>query len=388
MRIRSSSIAFVVLTGALVWFRPCENARAAEQGPLAAGVQPYVERQELAGAVMAIATKEKVLDVEAAGFADVAAKKPMQTDSVFWIASQSKPITCIAVMMLVEEGKIDLDAPVERYLPEFQGQMVVAEKDDAHVLLKKPARPPAVRDLLSHTSGLPFRSAIEVPTLDRLPLADRVRSYAMTPLEYEPGTKFGYSNAGINTAARIIEVVAGMPFEDFLDERLFQPLGMKDTTFWPNEEQVARLAKAYAPGPNGMGLVEVTIDQLHYPLTDRAARYPMPGGGLFSTAADLARLYQMLARGGELDGRRYLSQAAVEKMTDKRTPEGVKDFYGFGFQASTGQYGHGGAYSTNTYFDRTRNVILIWLVQHAGFPGKGAETQEAFRHAAFEHFCK
>jgi CubicO group peptidase (beta-lactamase class C family) len=149
---------------------------------------------------------------------------------------------------------------------------------------------------------------------------------------------------------------------------LFKPLGMKDTTFWPNEEQVARLAKAYTPAPNGMGLAEIMIEQLHYPLTEHEVRYPMPGGGLFSTAADVARLYQMLASGGELDGRRYLSQAAIDKMTSKRTPDDVKDQYGFGFQVSSGQYGHGGAYSTNTYFDRNRKVILIWLVQHNGFP--------------------
>ena len=259
--------------------------------------------------------------------------------------------------------------------------MVSVEKDDQHVLLRKPSHPIAVKNLLTHTSGLPFRSAIEVPTLDRLPLADRVRSYAMTPLEFEPDTRYAYSNAGINTAARIVEVVAGIPFEVFLDQRLFEPLGMWNTTFWPDEKQTARLAKAYAPGPDNTGLKEVTIDQLHYPLTDRAERYPMPAGGLFSTAADLIRFYQMLANGGELDGRRYLSVAAVEKMTTKQTPEGVKDAYGFGFQATHDRYGHGGAYSTDSYFDRSHGLIIVWLVQHNGFPGKGAEASETFRQA-------
>ena len=188
-------------------------------------------------------------------------------------------------MMLVDEGKVNVDDPVEKYLPEFRGQMVVAERDANHVLLRSPRHPITVRNVLSHTSGLPFKSALEEPTLDLFPLTARVRSYAMTPLEFEPDSKYQYSNAGINTAARIIEVVAGMPYEEFLDERLFQPLGMKDTTFWPSEEQVARIAKSYKPGAGNQGLEETKIDQLYYPLTDRTQRFPMPAGGLFSTAA-------------------------------------------------------------------------------------------------------
>jgi CubicO group peptidase (beta-lactamase class C family) len=130
------------------------------------------------------------------------AKKPMQSDSLFWIASQSKPITAAVVMILVDEGKVRLDDPVEKYLPEFRGQMVVAEKDGEHVLLRRPKHPITVRNVLSHTSGLPFKSGIEEPTLDLYPLAARVRSYAMTPLDFEPDSKYQYSNEGINTAAR------------------------------------------------------------------------------------------------------------------------------------------------------------------------------------------
>ena len=136
--------------------------------------------------------------------------------------------------------------------------------------IQQPLGEPAVGRQVTHTSGLPFSSALEEPTLDRLPLADRVRSYAMTPLEFEPDTKYQYSNAGINTAARIIEVVSGMSFERFLDERLFKPLGMNDTTFWPNEAQAARIAKSYKPGANNRGLEETTIGQVQYPLTDRS----------------------------------------------------------------------------------------------------------------------
>ena len=362
--------------------------RAEGAGKLTASVQPFVDRHELAGAVMLVADKEKVLAVETAGWADIAAQKPMKADSMFWIASQSKSITAAALMTLVDEGKVNVDDPVAKYLPEFNGQMVVVEKQPDRVVLEKPKHPMLVRNLLTHTSGLPFRSALEEPTLDRYPLNVRVRSYAMTPLEYEPGTKYQYSNAGINTAARIIEVVSGMPFENFLDQRLFQPLGMKDTTFWPSEEQAARIATAYKPGPGKLGLVATQIEQLHYPLCDRSERFPMPAGGLFATAHDIARFYQMLLNGGQLDGRRCLSEAAVKQMTSRQTPPELKDSYGFGLSAGKTSFGHGGAYSTNTTADTEHGLIFVWLVQHAGFPGEGGKSQEAFRRAAFDAFKK
>lgn len=349
-------------------------------------LQPFVEKHELAGAVALVADKDKVLSAEAVGYADIAGKKPMQTDSMFWIASQSKPIAATALMMLVDEGKVNVDDPVEKYLPEFHGQMAVAERAADHVLLRRPKHPITVKNVLSHTSGLPFKSALEEPTLDLFPLSARVRSYAMTPLEFEPDSKYQYSNAGINTAARIIEVVAGMPYEEFLDERLFQPLGMKETTFWPSDEKVARIAKPYKPGAGNQGLEETTIDQLHYPLTDRTQRFPMPAGGLFSTAKDIARFYQMLLNGGWLDGKRYLSEAAVKQLTSRQTPPEVSGSYGFGFAVGDGFFGHGGAYSTNTTADTKRGLIFVWLVQHAGFPGEGGKAQDVFKQAAIDTF--
>jgi CubicO group peptidase (beta-lactamase class C family) len=361
------------------------NLHAEETGVLAASVKPFVDRQELAGAVMLVAGREKVLAVEAAGWADVEGKQPMRADSIFWIASQSKPITATALMLLVDEKKVNLDNSVEKYLPEFHGQMFVAEKDDMHKLLRAPRHPITVRNVLSHTSGLPFKTAIEHPTLDLWPLALRVRSYAMTPLDFDPDTGYQYSNAGINTAAHIIEVVTGTPFEKFLDDRLFRPLEMTDTTFWPSQEQAARIAKSYKPGPENKGLKETTIDQLTYPLTDRTQRFPMPAGGLFSTAKDIARFYRMLLNGGQLDGRRYLSEAAVKELTRRQTPPELKDNYGLGFSAGT-TFGHGGAYSTNTTADTEKGLILVWLVQHAGFPGEGGKSQDAFRKAAYEAF--
>ena len=361
-------------------------AACAEEASIAAALQPFVERHELAGAVVLVATKDKVLSVDAVGFADVAARKPMQADALFWIASQSKPMTGTALMMLVDEGKVKVDDPVEKYLPEFRGQMLEVERDAEHVLLRKPEHSITVREVLSHTSGLPFKSPLEEPTLDGLPLAVAVRSYAMGPLELAPGSKYQYSNAGINTAGRIIEVVSGMAYEEFMRTRLFDPLGMKDTTFWPNEEQVARLAKPYKPNADKTALEETTVTQLRYPLTDRVHRFPMPAGGLFSTAQDTARFCQMILNGGELHGRRYVSEASVKAMTSKQTGEALKDGYGFGWTANGAQFGHAGAFATNMNIDAKRGLITVFMVQHAGFPGDGGKSLGAFKRAAEGRF--
>ena len=354
----------------------------------AAALQPFVDKHELAGAVALVADKDKVRSVEAVGFADIAGKRAMKPDALFWIASQSKAMTASAVMMLVDEGKIALDDPVEKYLPEFRGQMVVAEKDNDHTLLRKPRHPITIREVLSHMSGLPFKSAIEEPTLDGLPLAAAVRSYAMTPLQTEPGTHYQYSNAGINTAARILEVVSGMKYEDFMQRRLFGPLGMKDTTFWPTEKQGQRVAKSYRPDAAKSNLVEIRIDQLIYPLTDRVHRFPMPAGGLFSTAQDTALFCRMLLNDGELNGRRYLSEAAFKELTKRQTPESVNDSYGFGLAVGSDWFGHGGAFATNMEIRPAKGLVLIWMVQHSGFPGEGAKAQGVFRNWALENFGK
>jgi CubicO group peptidase (beta-lactamase class C family) len=354
----------------------------------AAALQPFVDKHELAGAVALVADKDKLLSVQAVGFADIAGKKAMKPDALFWIASQSKAMTATAVMMLVDEGKIALDDPVEKNLPEFRGQMVVAEKDNEHTLLRKPRHPITIREVLSHMSGLPFKSAIEEPTLDGLPLAAAVRSYAMTPLQTEPGTHYQYSNAGINTAARVLEVVSGMKYEDFMQQRLFDPLGMKDTTFWPTKEQAQRIAKSYRPDAAKTNLVEIRIDQLIYPLSERVNRFPMPAGGLFSTAQDTALFCRMLLNGGELNGRRYLSEAAFKELMKRQTPESVNDSYGFGLAVGSDWFGHGGAFATNMEIRPANGLVLIWMVQHAGYPGEGAKAQGVFKNWALERSGK
>jgi CubicO group peptidase (beta-lactamase class C family) len=384
----------------LLALAPASQLRAADTTP-ADALKPFVEKNSLAGAVVLVASPDKVLNLEAVGFSDRANKTAMRTDDMFWIASMSKPITAAGLMMLVDEGKVKLDDPIEKYLPEFKGQMMIAEKDADHVLLHKPTRPPTVRDCLRHTSGMPFTSALETPTIDQWRLRDTVRSYAMTPLQYEPGTKHVYSNAGINTAGRIIEVVSGMPYEVFLEKRLFAPLGMKDTSFSLTTEQLKRLAKSYKPDKANTGLEETPIGALLQPLTD-PSRQPVPGGGLFSTAADVAAFGQMILRGGTVGDKRLLSEAAIREMTGTQTGDILnkgkgEGGYGLGFSttrkgkeggpAVAGPCGHGGAYSTNLWVNPDQGLVTVFMVQHAGWPNDdGGKVRPAFEKAAIEMF--
>jgi CubicO group peptidase (beta-lactamase class C family) len=329
-----------------------------------AWLRPFVDNGIIAGAVVLAATKDRVLSLEAVGYSGLTIKKPMLPDSLFWIASMTKPMTCTALMMLVDEGRVNVDDPVEKYLPEFKGQRVIAEQDENHVLLKKPQHPILVREVLNHTSGLPFSSAIERPTFDQLRLRDSVRSHAMMPLQFEPGARYLYSNAGTNTVGRIIEVVGGMPYEKFMDQRLLKPLGMNETTFWPSEEQLRRFAKIYRSKADKTGLEETILDQLAYPLND-LKRQPMPAGGLFSVANDIAKFCQMILNGGVYEGRRYLSETAIREMTRRQTGETIETSYGFGWNTTDGKISHGGAYKTHMSIDPKLGLITVFLVHQA-----------------------
>jgi CubicO group peptidase (beta-lactamase class C family) len=383
-------------------------AFAAESG-IAARLQPFVDSNTLAGAVTLVASKDKVLALDAVGYADIAARKPMRTDCLFWIASMTKPMTAAAAMMLVDEGKVRLDDPVEKYLPEFRGQMVAVERDDNHMLLRRPAHPITVREVLSHTSGLPFMPRPARGKVDTLTVREIAISSAMGPLTFEPGSKYEYSNAGIDTAGRIIEAVSGMPYEQFMQKRLFDPLGMKDTTFWPSREQLDRLARCYRPGAGGKGLQETPIGYLSYPLPDRR-RGPSPGGGLFSTAADVAAFGRMILAGGTFEGKRLLSESAVRQMTSTQTGNLLdKDRgqrgYGLGWSttrkadgaaaaagapgepALLGPCGHGGAVGTNLWIDPQQHLVTVYMIQHAGYGSPdGGKILPAFTKAANEAF--
>ncbi len=365
----------------------------AEPTSPAAALRPFVERHELAGAVVLVADRSRVLSLEAVGLSDIEHAQPMQTDALFWIASQTKPMTATAVMMLVDEGSLNLDEPISKYLPEFQGQRVLEEQQEqqeGRALLRPPAREVTVRDTLRHTSGLPFLSPLEAPAhqpaiLDELPLELAVRSYAMMPLQAEPGSRYEYSNIGINIAARVLEAVSGQPYEAFMREKLFEPLGMSDTTFWPDASQTARLARSYKPNPAGDGLEAAGLSMLQPNLSDRARRYEVPAGGLFSTASDVALFCRMILNGGELQGRRYVSENAIRQMSTRQT-EPAMESYGLGWGVGEGRFGHGGAYSTGMTIYPAQGLVTVFLVQHAGFPGQGSQSHEAFTQAALALF--
>jgi len=369
-------------------------------GSIVAAEQPFVDKQDFAGAVLLVASRDKIIDAEAVGYADIKHKIPMKTNDEFWIASQSKAFTTACMMMLVDEGKVKLDDPVEKYLPEFHGQMVAT---DAHVKDEKGAmdqrsadehnnairsvklvpadHPITIREIMSHSAGLPFKSSVETMPLDTRPLKIAVEQYGKDPLIFQPGTNYSYSNEGINTTGRIIEVVSGMPYEKFLQSRLLDPLGLTDTTFWPTSEQISRLAKAYKKDSSG-NLQQLDIEQLTYPLDSHADRYPMPAGGLFSTAHDVALFCQMLLNGGATqDGKRLLSAAAVKEMISKQTPDAVEMSYGFGlFPRPNNGFAHGGAYNTSMQVGTEKGIVWIYMVQSA-FKVTDAET-----HAIWDAF--
>lgn len=350
---------------------------------LVAGLQPFVDSNTLAGAIALVASKDCILALETVGYGDIAAKKPMQPDSLFWIASVTKPVTATAMMMLVDDGKVSLDDPVEKYLPEFADQTVAVKQENGQVLLKKPDRPITIRHLLSQTSGLPFMSPLEIPVMDRLSLSDIVRLYALLPLQTEPGVCFQYSNENFGTAGRIIEIVSGMPYEEFLSKRLFEPLGMVDTTFWPNEEQISRLVKVYKANEEKTGLVEGSITWLTHPLNDRIRRHPTPGGGLFSTVSDTATFGRMFLAGGVFEGRRYLSEAAIREMTTKQTGD-LPESYGLGWWTEGQAFGHGGAYCTNLWVNPEKQLAMVLFIQHSEFPNQMdcKVLENAFKEAA------
>ena len=350
-----------------------QDAPKASPPTIAALIHASVDNHTFAGVVTLVASPDKVLDAQAVGYADLAAKKPMKEDCLFWIASQTKPMTATAMMMLVDEGKVNLDDPVEKYLPEFKGQMVEVKKEkEEKGTLKKPVHLITIRELLSHTSG--FRN---IPPKegkwDKLSLKESVQGYAATPLDREPGSKHVYCNAGINTAGR--------PYEEFMVSRLFKPLGMKDTTFWPTEEQLQRLAKSYRPNKDKTGIEETTVGQLTYPLTSRE-RHGFPAGSLFSTAADLCTFCRMILNGGVYEGKRYVSEAGVQEMTSTQTGDLLNQ--------GKNENGYGLCWATTRKFHDKAGPGSggPFLVQRAGLGPEGGKVRGEFKKASVAAFGK
>lgn len=362
-------------------------------------MEKFVAEGSLSGSVTLLAREGKVLSFEAVGQADMATAKPMQKDSLFWIASMTKPITSLAILMLQEEGKLSIDDPVAKYLPEFTHQLLIKEKTAEQTILVKPARPITIKDLLTHTSGLVSNSPLDGDALDVLTLKEAVITYALSPLQFEAGSKWSYCNPGINTLGRIVEVVSGEDYAKFLDKRLFKPLSMRSTTFWPDKKELSRLATSYKPTADGKGLEPVGIRYLTPPFSDKK-RAPLAAGGLFSTAEDLYKLYQMLLDGGVVGKKRFISEVSLRLMTTNHTGTMKAGFadgmgMGLGFQIvreaigvtatlSPGTYGHGGAHGTQGWIDPVQKTIHIMLIQRTGLQptGDASTIRQAFHEAA------
>ena len=359
-----------------------------------AALQEQIDRHEIAGAVTMVVSKDRVLHLETTGLADVAAHKPMQADTVFWIASMTKPITATAVLMLQDEGKLDVHDPVAKYLPEFAN-------------LKTPSGQPAnltLIQILTHTSGLGEAggpAAREAKTL-----ADLVPLWLGAPMQFEPGSRWSYCQSGINAAGRVVEVVSGMSFDAFLKKRLFQPLGMTSTTFYPGASERARQVTAYAKNAT-TGSLEAVPPRPEFGPRDRP---PQGNGGLYSTAEDYGRFCQMLLGGGRFQGVRYLSEASMKQLSTPQTPETLptgffqNDTYGrrglnYGWALGTcvlkaphdgvpamlspGTFGHGGAWGTQAWVDPVKGVAYVLMVQRSNFPNSDAsEVRRVFQQAA------
>lgn len=340
----------------------------ADEAPASAEVttamKPWLDDYKLAGIVSIIADRTgKVHFKNVLGFADVEAKKTISEDNVFWIASMTKMFTGASIMMLVDEGKVSLDDPVTKFIPQLEKWMVVAEKDAAHVLLKPLERPVTVRHVLSHTSGLTGSAELQQATgADSTPLKFRALSSVTGPLQWQPGDKYAYGNQGMNIAARIVELVSGTPYEEFLQKRFFDPLGMRETTFWPSEAQIARLAGAYGPNKEKSGYARGGISFLTKPYSDRTRRFPEAGGGLFSTTRDILRYGLMIANDGELDGKRYLSHAAMEELRKEQTGA-TKVNYSLGYHLRNGMFGHDGAYGTDLSVNPATGMVAVFMIQ-------------------------
>jgi CubicO group peptidase (beta-lactamase class C family) len=378
---------------------PKTTIDAGRVSQITARMQAFVDKGTIAGAVGLASRRGEIVYFDAVGYQDLEAKKPMRKDSIFQIMSMTKPIVGIGVMMLAEEGRLSLADPVEKHLPEFRGQFLVdsASADGQSRLLKRPSRPITIRDLMTHTSGLPSgppESAKDLNQRMNLTLAGAVALFSQMPLAFEPGTKWMYSNAGIATLGRILEVASGEPFEKFMEERIFKPLGMKDSFFFPPQDKVSRISMVYKLDDGRLKRSGGDIlggDPSHY---RKGARYPAPEFGLYSTASDLLSVYQMMLSGGvSREGKRLLSPASVEVMTRVHTgtiePAGHTPGWAYGLTwtvasrpASTlnlqsiGTYGHGGAFGTQGWIDPKKELIGVFLIQRSS--GGDPDESRAF----------
>jgi CubicO group peptidase (beta-lactamase class C family) len=342
----------------------------------------HIDAGEISGAVTLVARRGHLVHFEAHGLMDLESKRPMEKDAIFRIASMSKPITGVAVMMMLEEGKLHLNDPVSKFLPEFKNSKVavrIGTSDASYVI---PAdRELTIRDLLTHTNGLMTGGLGSKSGPPRMVEGETLASYiprlATAPLDFQPGTQWAYSGyAAPDTLSRIVEILSGQPYDEFLRTRIFQPLGMHDTFFYPPDDRRPRMTTLYSKSPNG--LVKAP-NQDGFSLKS----YFSGGGGLMSTAEDYLQFAQMLLNGGELNGKRLLSPRTVDLMSSNhvgdlfngklgRPAHGmgygllvgiVEDNVAAGMRVSNGSFGWDGAYGTQAWIDPKEKMVTIVMIQ-------------------------
>jgi len=347
-------------------------------------MKEFVTAGKTAGVVTLVARHGHVASLDAVGYQDLESKTPMRTDTIFRLASVTKPVTCAGIMILVDEGRVSLLDPAEKYLPEFKGLKLnpCGTRAGINCSLVTPSRPINLIDLMTHTSGLPGSAPAgrEGPANT---LAEHVAAVSRATLLFEPGTEWNYSNIGIAALGRIIEVVTGRPYDRFLAERIFQPLEMRDTFFFVPPDKANRVASVYTYEADGLKRATMSVP-----------KYPAPEGGLFSTAGDMARFHQMLLDKGVLNGQRILSAAAVETMTTSQTGSMKAGFapgvgHGFGFEVvretlgtyrynSIGSFVKGGAYRTYGSVDPAKDLVGIIFMQRTNGGGDVADEINSF----------
>lgn len=357
-------------------------------------MERYITQNKTAGIVTLVARHGKVAHFNAYGRMDLETCQPMTTDAIFRIYSMTKPITAVAAMMLLEEGRFRLFDPISMFLPEFEKMQVITGKNTNGGLITEPATCPiTVRDLFTHTAGFSYGFDENDP-LDRLyqkelwqhrdlgtlnTLAGMVKKIAALPLAYEPGTNYRYSVA-IDVLGYLVEVVSGMPFDRFLHKRIFEPLGMPDSGFTVSAEKAHRLVHMYGPDDKNPGAL-ADIDPHERSRFLRPVDIPMGGGGMVSTAADYLRFAQMILNGGELNGARLLGRKTVEFMRQNHLPRGLfidpnqAEGHGLGgfvimdsastqVMISPGSWGWSGAANTYFWVDFQEDLIGLQLTQY------------------------
>ena len=360
-------------------------------------MQAFVDSGYIPGAVTAVVSKDNVLHLGSVGVADYETRSPMAPNHLFWIASMSKPITAVALLMLQDEGKLSVDDPVSKYIPEF-GNLQTPSGKKANL---------TITQIMSHTSGL--READVQTAMNTKELADLILSYVSGPTQFEPGSRWSYCQSGINTGARIVEVVSGLRFDQFLQQRIFDPLEMKSTTFYPTRLSEIQRASGYIKNKDNGRFEKVEVAEIF----GQPGSAPLGNGGLFSTAPDYTHFAQLLLGNGVYKGKRYLSENAMAFLSSVKTGELDCGFlqeaqygsrganYGWGIgtcilraphpgvaaMLSSGSFGHGGAWGTQAWIDPVRNVAYIMMIQRPGFNSDAGNIRAEFQQKAFDELA-